>query len=536
MSETLTHFDYIIVGAGSAGCVLANRLSQDPDVTVLLLEAGPPDDRPDIRVPSRYGTFENTELDWAYVTVPEVACGNRRLMAPRGRTLGGSSSINAMIYMRGAASDFDDWGIPGWSWADLLPSFIGAEDNERGASEYHGVGGPLSVADGRSANQMMTAFVDAAIESGLPRNDDFNGTSQLGAGPFQLTQREGLRWSAANAYLHPVMHRDNLLVLTYATVDRIRFDGDRAIAVDTRQMGSSRTIWANREIILSAGTYATAHLLQLSGVGPADHLRSRGIDVVLDQPEVGSNLSDHPAVPLVWTTPERASIHDMEGPQAMAQYEKDRTGPMTSNLAEAGAFGRVAKGDGLADIQWHAVPLPIVDEGTEITEDGIWIAPCLLQPESRGTVRLATADPTRKPVIRCNYWDEPGDLQLMREGVRRTLDMVRQESLRPYCVTPLRAPGSEDDAALDFFIAQNTMTLFHASGTCALGVVVDAELRVKGVHGLRVVDGSILPIVPRGNPNAVIIAVAEHAAQIITGSLVPADHRSASRANAESGG
>ncbi|MDR7188204.1 choline dehydrogenase [Microbacterium sp. BE35] len=508
-------YDYIIIGAGSAGCVLAGRLSEDPDTSVLLLEAGPPDDRADIRLPAAYTTHASSEIDWDYVSLPEQGCDGRRLLLPRGKTLGGSSSINGMIYIRGAAQDFDDWKIPGWDWAALLPEFVRAESNERGASSLHGDSGPLHVSDGRSGNIAMRAFVDAAVSAGLPRNDDFNGPSQVGAGAFQLTQRDGQRWSSADAYLHPVADRPNLTVLTDALVHRIEVEGDTAVGVTFVRFGERQTLYVERDVVLSAGAYASPQLLQLSGIGPADHLRSVGIDVLIDNTEVGSHLSDHPAVPLTWAST-LAGSPDFTDPGAFAQYERTRSGPLASNRAEAAAFARVTPGDGLADVQIHGIPFPDIDEGgVAVSGHGIWLAPCVLQPQARGTVRLAGADPTQKPRIRCNYWEHDEDRRVMRDGIRLTMDIARQPQLQGYCSDPLQVPASDDDATLDAFTRRHTMSFFHASGTAGMGRVVDAELRVMGVRQLRVVDASVLPMVPRGNPHAAIVAVAEHAASII---------------------
>jgi choline dehydrogenase len=498
--------------------VLAARLSEDPDVSVLLLEAGPPDVKPEIHVPLGYLKLSRTDVDWDYSTAPEPCCDGRRVYLPRGRVLGGSSSINAMIYIRGNALDYDSWGIPGWSFADLLPYFLRSEDNERGASEWHGAGGPLAVSEGRSRNPMMEAFIAAGVAAGLPRNDDFNGPSQDGVGQYQLTQRDGMRCSAAVAYLHGAMQRPNLEVLPYAQVQRVLFEGTRAVGVQASRFGEVQEHRAEREVLLCGGSYNSPQLLQLSGVGPAQHLRMREIEVILDQPEVGENLSDHPAVPLVWTTPEPVSLLVAFEPAALEEFATRRTGPLTSNLAEAGGFFRVSEGAPAPEAQIHAVPVQIVDEGlTDPTGHGIWITPCLLQPESRGSVRVASADPTTKPIIRHNYYAAGDDMDTMIAAVRRTLDIAAGAPLERYCAEPFAVPYGDDDEALRRHIARNTMTLYHPVGTCAMGSVVDSELRVMGLEGLRVVDASVMPTVPRGNTNAPTIAIAERAADLLRG-------------------
>jgi choline dehydrogenase-like flavoprotein len=372
-------YDYVIVGAGSAGCVLAARLSEDPDVKVLLLEAGPPDSNENIHVPLGYLQLGSTEVDWDYRSAPESECDGRRIALPRGRTLGGSSSINAMVYIRGNPLDYDAWGVPGWSWADLLPYFIKAEDNERGASAFHGAGGPLPVSEERSHNRISYAFVEAGVQAGLARNGDFNDGDQDGVGMYQVTQRGGMRASTAVAYLRPAMERPNLEVLPYMHAQRLLFEGTRAVGVEAARLGELTEFRAEREVILAAGAYNSPQLLMLSGVGEAEHLTMREIEVVLEQPAVGENLSDHPATQLVWTTPEPESLLLALEPAALAEYEASQTGPFASNFAEAGGFARVGADAPAPDIQFHAVPLQIIDEGTRDPEaHGIWVSPCLL--------------------------------------------------------------------------------------------------------------------------------------------------------------
>jgi choline dehydrogenase len=513
-------YDYIIVGAGSAGCVLANRLSEDPDVQVLLLEAGPPDTNQNIHVPLGYLKLGGTEVDWDYHSAPEQECNGRRITLPRGKVLGGSSSVNAMVYIRGNRLDYDEWGVPGWSAAELMPYFLKAEDNERGASRWHGAGGPLPVSEERSGNTISHAFVDAGAQAGLARNEDFNGEEQDGVGMYQVTQRGGMRASAAVAYLHPVMERANLTVLPYMLVQQVLFDGTRAVGVRASQLGQPQELRAEREVILCGGAYNSPQLLMLSGVGPAEHLATREIETLFDQPAVGQNLSDHPATQLVWTTPEPESLLLALEPAALEQYEATQTGPFASNLAEAGGFARVGENAPAPDIQFHVAPVHIVDEGMRDPEaHGVWVSPCLLTEHSRGSVRLASSDPTAKPIVHNAFYTAGDDMQRMIAGLRLALDICGQPAMRPYCAEPFNTPDGDSDEALRAHAARTTFAIYHPVGTCRMGedagAVVDPQLRVNGLEGLRVVDASVMPAVPRGNTNAPTIAVAERAADLI---------------------
>jgi choline dehydrogenase len=513
-------YDYVIVGAGSAGCVLANRLSEDPDVQVLLLESGPPDVNENIHVPLGYLALGATEVDWDYHSAPERECDGRRITLPRGRVLGGSSSINAMVYIRGNRRDYDDWGVPGWGAAELIPYFIKSEDNERGASEWHGAGGPLPVSEERSHNKISHAFVDAGEQAGLARNDDFNGAEQDGVGMYQVTQRGGMRASAAVAYLHPVAERSNLTVMPYMHVRRVLFEGTRAVGVEASQLGQAQELRAEREVILCGGAYNSPQLLMLSGVGPAEHLTMREIEVLLDQPAIGENLSDHPAAQLGWTTPEPESLLLALEPAALTEFEATQTGPFASNLAEAGGFARVAASAEAPDIQFHVAPVHIVDEGLRDPEGhGVWVSPCLLTPRSRGSVRLASNDPTAKPIVHNAFYSHRDDMQRMIAGLRLTLEICSQPAMQPYCAAPFETPDGDSDEAMRTHIAHTTFAIYHPVGTCRMGTdaaaVVDTELRVNGLQGLRVVDASVMPVVPRGNTNAPTIAVAERAADLI---------------------
>jgi choline dehydrogenase len=513
-------YDYVIVGAGSAGCVLANRLSEDPDVQVLLLEAGPPDSKENIHVPLGYLQLARTDVDWDYNSAPEPLCNGRRIPLPRGKVLGGSSSMNAMVYIRGNRLDYDEWGVGGWSSSDLLPYFLKAEDNERGASRWHAVGGPLPVSEERSGNLMSRAFVEAGVQAGLARNEDFNGDEQDGVGMYQVTQRGGMRASAAVAYLHPAMERENLTVMPHLQVLRVLFEDTRAVGVVASQLGQEQELRAEREVILCAGAYNSPQLLMLSGIGPAEHLLMREIEVLLDQPAVGENLSDHAGAYVVFTTPEPQSLLLALEPAALEQYEATRSGPFASNLAESGGFARVAADAPAPDTQFHFAPVHIVDEGmSDPEEHGVWVSPCLLTPHTRGSVRLASNDPSAKPIVHNNFYSTGDDLQRMIAGLRLTLEICSQAALAPYCAEPFTAPEGDSEAALREHVARTTFSVYHPVGTCRMGedadAVVDEQLRVNGVSGLRVVDASVMPTVPRGNTNAPTIAVAERAADLI---------------------
>jgi choline dehydrogenase len=509
--------DYVIVGAGSAGCVLANRLSEDPDVEVLLLEAGPPDVKDNIHVPLGYLKLAKTDVDWDYSTAPEPFCDGRRIYLPRGKTYGGSSAINAMIYIRGNRLDYDSWGVPGWGYDDLVPYW------ERS---------PLPVSESRSKNPMAAAFVEAAIEAGHPRNDDFNGADQDGFGLYKVTQAGGMRASTGVVYLHPAMERPNLRVEPYMHANRVLFDGGRAVGVEAQRLGETHTFRAEREVILCGGAYNSPQLLMLSGIGPAEHLTMREIEVLLDFPEVGENLIDHPAVTFVYTGTEPVSLLQALEPAALEEFELHQTGPFSSNLAESGGFVRVNDGAPAPDIQFHAVPVQIIDEGFTDPEDhGMWLSPCLLQPESRGSVTLASNDPTAKPLIRHNYYAAEADMATMIAGCRTLMEIQRRPALQPFAATPFTVPEGDDDESIRAHVARNTTTLYHPVGTCAMGSVVDDRLRVQGVEALRVVDASVMPMVPRGNTNAPTIAIAEKAADLIRG-REPASRESTAAATA----
>ena len=519
-------YDYVIVGAGSAGCVLAARLSEDPGVRVCLIEAGPQDTHENVHVPAAFGKLFRTSLDWDYDTTVEPGCEGRRIFLPRGRMLGGTSSMNAMVYMRGNRVDYDGWNQPGWSYDELLPYFLRSEDNERGASRYHGAGGPLAVSDGRSNNPMTQAFVAAAVEAGHPANDDHNGATQDGFGPYQVTQRDGARCSTAVAFLRPVLDRPNLTVETNVQVHRVLFEGTRAVGVAGLRGDDAVEIRAEREVVLSAGAYNSPQLLMLSGVGPAWLLGALGIPVVLDRPEVGQNLQDHPQTPLIYAHEHPVSLLVAGAPESVRQYTQERRGPLTSNGPEVGGFLRSTAGLPAPDLQLHVAPMMFADGGLRAPiHHAISYGGCVLAPQSRGSVLLASEDPTAKPAITHNYFTEEADLRVAVEGLRIGLEIARQPALARYTTTPFEPPASESEADLRTHVRRYSQTLYHPAGTCAMGTVVDAQLRVRGVEGLRVADASIMPTVVRGNTNAPVVAIAEKAADLVRGIPAPSPPR-----------
>jgi choline dehydrogenase len=530
-------YDYIIIGAGSAGCVLANRLSEDPTVKVLLLEAGCRDTRKEIHIPVAFSKLFKSPCDWTYFTEPEAQLGNRTLYWPRGKVLGGSSSINAMIYVRGNRADYDRWrdmGNPGWGYADVLPYFKKSEKQERGASEYHGASGPLCVSDLRTVNPLSEAFVAAGEEKGFQRNPDFNGAAQEGFGFYQVTQNKGKRHSSAAAFLHPVASRKNLTVKTETHVFGIYFEGKRAAIVSFQQGNNSVQERAEREIILCAGAIGSPQLLMLSGVGPAEHLRQFNVPIACDLPGVGNNLQDHPSCGVAYECTKPVSLASAEAFPNVVRYLISKRGPLTSNVAEAGAFVRTSSRAQIPDLQFHFGVGYFVEHGfQQIKGHAFTLGPTLLHPFSRGDIRLRSSNPLDSPSIRANYLSDTRDMDIMLEGVKLSRELVATKAFDSYRGTELHpGPAAKDETALRAHIARFTETLYHPVGTCKMGhdamAVVDSELRVRGVEGLRVVDASIMPTVVGGNTNAPTIMIAEKAADLIKGG--PATRRTESYA------
>ena len=518
-------FDFIIVGAGSAGCVLAGRLSEDPNVRVLLLEAGNAREPLASRVPAAFSKLFKTRHDWAFVSEPEPALGGRRLYIPRGKLLGGSSAMNAMIYMRGNPLDYDRWaslGGDGWSYADVLPFFMRAEDQARGANPAHGTGGRLRVEDLLCVNPLSTAFVTACEQIGIPRNDDFNSGTQDGAGFYQVTQKCGRRWSAANAYLFPALRRPNLAVKSGVHVARIVFEGKRASGVEyIEKNGQRRTTSAEREIVLAAGAIGSPQLLLLSGIGPTDELARHRIPVVARLDGVGENLQDHPFAGVAYHCKEPVSLLNAEGPGALFRYLFGRRGPLTSNVAEAGAFVRSAKGLDAPDIQFHFAPAFYLEHGfTKPPGHGFSIGPTLVAPTSRGRIRLRSADPTAAPLIVGNVLSQEAEMAALVAGLRLARTIAAAEAFEPFRGSEyLPGDDAQSDAALTAHVRASAELLYHPCGTCKMGkddlAVVDPELRVRGVAGLRVADASVMPVVTRGNTNAPTMMIAERLSSLL---------------------
>src|SRR5215468_11162266 len=523
-------FDYIVVGAGSAGCVLANRLSADGRHSVLLLEAGPEDTNIWIHVPLGYGKlFKEKAVNWMYQTEPEPGLGGRQVFQPRGKVLGGSSSINGLLYVRGQHEDYDRWrqrGNVGWGYDDVLPYFKKAENQQRGADEYHGSGGPLWVSDWRHEDPLSEAFVKAAVETGIPLNPDFNGKIQEGAGFFQTTTKRGRRASSAYSYLRPAMGRGNMHVETSALAQRILFEGRRARAVEYRQNGNLRTARARREVLISGGAYNSPQLLQLSGVGPMELLKQHGIGVVLDTPGVGNDLQDHLQVRIVTRCAISITLNDivnhpLRRTLAGLQYAAFRKGPLTIAAGTSGAFFKTNPRLATPDIQIHFIPFSTDKMGEKLHSfSGFTASVCQLRPESRGSLKIRSADPSAPPEIRINYLATETDRTAFIDGIRILRKILAAPALKSYCQAEVYPGGNvtSDEDVLDF-CRKTGSTVYHPTSTCRMGndplAVVDQRLRVRGIEGLRVVDASVMPDLMSGNTNAPTIMIAEKASDMI---------------------
>ncbi|HEX2277347.1 MAG TPA: choline dehydrogenase [Candidatus Tectomicrobia bacterium] len=519
-------YDYIIVGAGSAGCVLAHRLTEETSTRVLLLEAGTPDRPWTMHMPAAFSTWFKSRYDWAYDTAPQPHLKHRRLYWPRGKVLGGSSSINAMIYTRGNPYDYDHWqaqGNQGWGFADVLPYFKKSEHHEGGASVYHGVGGPLHVTGLRHTSPLSHAFIAAGVECGLRHNDDFNGPVQEGVGVFQVTQKGGKRHSAATAYLRPAWHRRNLTVRTRAHVGRVLFDRRRAVGILIMENGRPRCLRAAREVLLCAGAVNSPQLLMLSGVGATDHLRRLGFSVVMDLPGVGHNLQDHLGVAVACTCRQPVTMAGAGTLGNVARYLLAGQGPLTSNIAEAGGFVKTNPEISAPDLQLFFAPAYYLNHGFRRPEGhGFTVVAALLRPQSRGSITLASSDPFDPPVIHPDYLREAADLRTLLQGLKWCRQLTHTAAFAPFR-GPEISPGAaaHSEAALIEAIRSTADTCYHPVGTCRMGydplAVVDPSLRVHGVEGLRVVDASIMPTIVSGTTNAPTLMIAEKAAALIMG-------------------
>ncbi len=506
----MTHYDYIVIGAGSAGCVVANRLTENPEKTVLLLEAGNPDTKPEIQIPLECTNLLGTEVDWGYFSEPEPYLGNRQIFHPRGKVLGGSSSINFLLYVRGNPHDYDHWqelGNPGWSYQDVLPYFKKSEHQQRGASQYHGVDGELSVSDIINPAPISQRFIDAAVSLGYDHNPDFNGIQQSGAGLYQYTVKDGKRHSAAAAFLVPILQRPNLTIKTGALVTRLLFEGTRTVGVEYLHSGALHHVRISQEVILSAGAFDSPKLLLLSGIGDAAYLQSLGISVVVDLPGVGQNLQDHIFVPVAY------------------EATQDVHPAITSDgIAEAGLFAHSQGNQEIApDLQMFFGPILWAPPDYPNSGVGFTAPISLTHPQNIGSVSLRSSNPKDTPMIRLNYLQNPSDLEKLVEGIKLVRKLVDSSALDEFRGREV-APGDDvqSDESLVDYIRKACGTVYHPVGTCKMGIdkraVVDPELRVHGVEGLRVVDASIMPTLTTGNTNAPTIMIGEKAADLIKAS------------------
>lgn len=517
-------YDYVIVGAGSAGCVLANRLTENPQVKVLLLEAGSPDKSLKFKIPAGYPDLFKTKYDWAFYTEKQSNLNNRQLYFPRGKVLGGSSSINAMIYIRGNSDDYDNWqnlGNQGWSSKEVLTYFKKAENQSRGANEYHNIKGLLHVTDLRDRNILSEVFLQAATEFGLIHNNDFNGIQQEGVGFYQVNQKQQQRHSAATAYLKPVLSRKNLTVKTNSHVTRILFSGKQVIGLIYKNKNTEHEIKINKELILSAGAINSPQLLMLSGIGCSKHLKSLNIPVLMDLPGVGQNLQDHLFVSIAYKCTKPITLANGDKPHNLLKYLLFKKGALTSNIAEAGGFLKTAENLNNVNLQLHFAPGCLINHGfTKRKEHGFTLCPTLLYPQSKGKITLRSKNPLEPPIIQPNFLANKQDLETLLAGVKISRKILQQQAFDQFRGEEI-VPGSQiqSNEDIDTFIRNTAESLYHPVGTCKMGndsmSVVNSKLQVHGLKGLRVVDASIMPNIIGGNTNAPTIMIAEKAADTI---------------------
>ncbi|MBB3034519.1 GMC family oxidoreductase [Alteriqipengyuania lutimaris] len=523
----MNQYDYIVIGGGSAGCAVTGRLAVDGKRSICLVEAGGRNNNMRVKTPGLM-PFLGSKPNYLYQTIAQKGLNGRIGHQPRGKGLGGSSAINAMVYIRGNAWDYDNWaamGCAGWSYEDVLPWFRKAEANERGADQYHGADGPLFVSDQHWVNESSRAFVESAAALQFPERDDFNGERQAGFGIYQVTQRKGERWSASRAYVEPIRNQSNLDIRTNTIVEKLLIEGGRVTGVAIRRGRRHEIITARKGVILSAGAFNSPQVLMLSGVGPARHLRAMDLPVVLDRPAVGSNLQDHIDYVSSWQTESCVPIgNSAEGTlrmaKALVEHRRKRSGLMTTPYAEAGGFWTVMPDAPAPDVQWHFVPAMLEDHGREkVNGHGVSLHACVLRPESRGTVRLATPTAGEPPAIDPNFLDDERDIATLREGVRLSHRIADVMPLAGYGLTDRHPVDLTDDDALDALIRKRADTVYHPVGTCRMGsdedAVVDPTLKARGLDGLWIADASIMPRIVSGNTNAPSIMIGERCADFV---------------------
>ena len=517
----MTQYDYIVIGAGSAGCVVAARLSEKAENKVLLLEAGGPDAQQEIHIPAAWPSLQQTEVDWGYVTTPQEHCNKQIFEMARGKVYGGSSSINAMIYQRGNPADYDGWaklGNEGWSWEEVLPYFKKSQNQERGESEFHGVGGALNVADLRDPNPLSLAFVEAAQQVGLQKNDDFNDGEQEGIGLYQVTQKNGMRHSAAVAFLHPALKRENFTAIPFAMVTRLTFDGTRCTGAVYIKDGEEHTVSVTKEVIICSGAFNSPQLLMLSGIGAKDELEKHGIEVIKDLPGVGKNLQDHIVVGVRYYSTQAVSLAGAENEAEAKKFEVERTGMLTSNLGEAGGFVKYTSDENSPAIQFHFIPSLMDDELPDT--HGFAIVPGIVTPKSIGYIELQSADPHEPPLINPNFLADEYDMNVLVEGFKLARKIAHSPAYDAYRGEEY-LPGAEvqKDEEIKAFIREQVTHIWHPIGTCKMGndpmAVVNDQLQVHGIQGLRIADASIMPTIVNANTNAPCIMIGEKCAAMI---------------------